>query len=173
MRPPFLPGLCRSGWNESAVLILLSPWIPAFHKSVKKEGCPGGAGGPSRAGQPPAPPPRPAPRQCCQSRSCSCSTRLLSWPPCVAVHASGRNGKNRPRSLGLQDSALLLAQCCFPEYKIWRFEEAGRTCQLNLSTPAPGAPCFLSQDLACRCVFISLCCSPSGVSASCHPCRLL
>lgn len=41
------------------MLILLSPWIPAFHKSVKKEGCPGGAGGPSRAGQPPAPAPPP------------------------------------------------------------------------------------------------------------------
>lgn len=65
---------------------------------------------------------------------------------------------------------MLSEQCCFPEHKTWRFEKSRKKVPVEPQSP-PCPSLSLSQDLACMCVFVSLCLSSSGVSSSRRPCR--
>lgn len=92
-----------------------------------------------------------------------CSPGPHAWPSTLPEEKVG----NRHGSPGLQEDALLLNNTIFQNKR--RLEKSEKN--MPVEPQQPQYPSFsLSQDLACVCVFIPLCLSPSGGIASCPAC---
>ena len=149
----------RGGQHENVVLISftlrrwcfgsLSKWRPA-HEELGGRGSRGQAPHQGRlAGPIPA--------------ATGCSPGPHAWPSTLPEEKVG----NRHGSPGLQEDALLLNNTIFQNKK--RLEKSEK--HMPVEPQQPQYPSFsLSQDLACICVFIPLCLSPSGGIASCPVC---